>query len=294
MILFDEQPIVIPKETAKALGLNKAIILQQVQFWTKIAEKKKINFKDGHYWMYRTLSEWVDEFPWWNEKTIQRALSELEQMGFLISSNFNSNRFNKTKWFRIDLDKMSSSNIYKMSRSEQDKMSRSYTENTETTETENSTDSPSSEDSSGEESSFQLESEDPDPGMQKPIKSKKGHKQDLEGRFKPLLESFKSLHKEFRNRDPIVNYPQEMKALKALFIRFGTEEEILRQAKAFIYYLKDGKGSQYGKTSPILPSQLTQPVLNRIQPYLDKETNFVPTETKEIIYNKKTSFEEIL
>jgi len=39
-ILFDEQPIVIDKVLARKIGLNEAIVIQQVHYWLKINEKK--------------------------------------------------------------------------------------------------------------------------------------------------------------------------------------------------------------------------------------------------------------
>ena len=38
-ILFDEQPIVVSRELAKLIGLNEAIVLQQVHYWLEINRK---------------------------------------------------------------------------------------------------------------------------------------------------------------------------------------------------------------------------------------------------------------
>lgn len=39
MYLFDEQPIVANKALARTLGLNEALILQQINYWIEINKK---------------------------------------------------------------------------------------------------------------------------------------------------------------------------------------------------------------------------------------------------------------
>lgn len=39
--LFDIHPLVVDKDIATALGLNEAIILQQVHYWLEINKKYK-------------------------------------------------------------------------------------------------------------------------------------------------------------------------------------------------------------------------------------------------------------
>jgi hypothetical protein len=151
-------------------------------------------------------------------------------------------------------------------------------------------------DSSGTDSSSEpplFQEENPSPKEEKPSKSIRGHKGELEPGPKSLLEAFIGLSEGFRKPPRVINYPKEYKALKWLLENLGNRDEILRYGKAFIAYLKDGKG-QYSSTAPILPSQLTEPVINRIHTYLDKDTEFTPTENQEIVYIKKKSFEEIL
>ena len=39
MYLFDEQPIIANKTLASALGLNEALVLQQINYWIEINKK---------------------------------------------------------------------------------------------------------------------------------------------------------------------------------------------------------------------------------------------------------------
>lgn len=104
--LYNDQPLIVSPVLAKLIGLNKAIILQQVHYWLKknmsIPERKETHFINGRWWSYNSMLEWQEEFPFWSLKTIQRTITELEKEGILISDNFNKDPFNKTKWYSIN------------------------------------------------------------------------------------------------------------------------------------------------------------------------------------------------
>ena len=101
---FDEHPLVIQPEIAVRVGLNEAIVLQQVNYWLVINEKKNHNFKEGHYWTYNTFKEWQSQFPFWSVRTLKTIVKKLEQSGLLISANFNKMKTDRTKWYRINYD----------------------------------------------------------------------------------------------------------------------------------------------------------------------------------------------
>ena len=46
-LLFNEEPIIINRLAAKVLGLNEAIVVQQIHYWLNINEKAKKNFING-------------------------------------------------------------------------------------------------------------------------------------------------------------------------------------------------------------------------------------------------------
>lgn len=102
-LFFDEQPIVISRELAKIVGLNEAIVLQQIHYWIEINRKANKNFYEGRYWTYNSIRAWhEDNFDFWSLNTVQRTFSKLENQGLLISGNFNKDPRDKTKWYSID------------------------------------------------------------------------------------------------------------------------------------------------------------------------------------------------
>ena len=42
LLMFDKHPLVIDKKLAKIIGLNQAMILQQVHYWLELNKKNKI------------------------------------------------------------------------------------------------------------------------------------------------------------------------------------------------------------------------------------------------------------
>lgn len=102
--LFDKQPLVIDVKLAQAIGLNEAIVLQQINYWLHGRHAKKIN---GRLWTYNSIKNWNEQFPFWSERTIKRVFSSLEKDGLLVTGNFNKYKFDKTKWYSIDVNKVS-------------------------------------------------------------------------------------------------------------------------------------------------------------------------------------------
>lgn len=99
-LLIDDYPIQVLPKLAKEIGLNEAIILQQVHYWLNNSKHKKCN----RYWIYNSYKEWEKQFPFWSNVTIRRTISSLEKQKLLVTGNFNKANFDKTKWYTIDYD----------------------------------------------------------------------------------------------------------------------------------------------------------------------------------------------
>lgn len=105
-MLIDEQPLIILPHFAaiKEIGLNGAIVLQQIHYWLKQNERDGRNYHDGRYWTYNTFDAWQDQFPFWCIRTIKSIFTKLENDGLLIVGNYNESRYDRTKWYSIDYD----------------------------------------------------------------------------------------------------------------------------------------------------------------------------------------------
>jgi len=101
-LLLDDEPLIILPQLAVEIGLNESIIIQQLHYWLEKSE----NIRDGHKWVYNTYGDWQKQFPFWSESTIRRIITRLETLGIIVSANFNRSKIDKTKWYRIDYDKL--------------------------------------------------------------------------------------------------------------------------------------------------------------------------------------------
>lgn len=102
-LLIPESPLTVLPGLAVRIGLNEAIFLQQVQYWIS----REAGFLDeyGRRWIYNTVKQWRDQFPFWSESTIKRTIRSLEEQNVLISTMI-GNQFNKTKAYTIDYDRI--------------------------------------------------------------------------------------------------------------------------------------------------------------------------------------------
>lgn len=97
-LLINEPPLQVLPTLAKAIGLNEAIILQQIHFLTQYGKSKA-----GHKWVAKTATEWGEIFPFWSVVTIRRALANLRTTGLVeATGEHNKANYDKTLWYRVN------------------------------------------------------------------------------------------------------------------------------------------------------------------------------------------------
>lgn len=102
-LLIDENPLQLLPSLVKRVGMNGAVFLQQLHFRSLISKSEA----EGHIWVYKTYSEWTEEFTFWSSNTIRRIIYDLEEKGYLISTGeYNKLKIDKTKWYRINYAKL--------------------------------------------------------------------------------------------------------------------------------------------------------------------------------------------
>ncbi len=104
-MLIDEYPLMVLPKLARAIGLNEAVVLQQIHYWLQENERSEKNYHEGRYWTYNSIRAWQEtNFPFWSINTVDRTFTKLRDMGLLIAGNFNRAGFDKTTWYTIDYD----------------------------------------------------------------------------------------------------------------------------------------------------------------------------------------------
>lgn len=105
-LLIQESPLTFQPSLAVAIGLNEAIVLQQVHYWLANSKNKGYE-QDGYKWVYNTYAEWKEtNFPFWSENTIQRTFANLEEAGLVVSIQPMKSKYDRTKYYRIDYPKL--------------------------------------------------------------------------------------------------------------------------------------------------------------------------------------------
>lgn len=101
-LLISEPPLQVLPTLAVRVGLKEAIVLQQFHYWLQ----RSGNNRDGYKWVYNSYEEWHKQFPFFSKVTLRRTINSLEKQGYLVSGNYNKAGFDKTKWYRIDYQRM--------------------------------------------------------------------------------------------------------------------------------------------------------------------------------------------
>ncbi|WP_340610822.1 conserved phage C-terminal domain-containing protein [Xenorhabdus bharatensis] len=116
LLLLKSRPLVVIPELATRLGLNEAIILQQIQYWlTETSSGVEVY---GCRWIYNSVEKWQEQFPFLSVSTIKRALGNLKKLGVLRIEQINKSSHDRTNYYAINYDhplladkvKMTSSN----------------------------------------------------------------------------------------------------------------------------------------------------------------------------------------
>lgn len=106
-LLFNDEPITINRLAAKVIGLNEAIVIQQIHYWLEINRKAKINYFDDRTWSYNSINKWQREsFDFWSVDTVKRTFTKLVKSKILITGNYNEHKYDKTIWYSIDYEKL--------------------------------------------------------------------------------------------------------------------------------------------------------------------------------------------
>lgn len=107
-LLIDEQPLQVIPTLAAKLGINAAILLQQIHYWIKSAEESgdARKFKRGRWWTYNTYSDWQKQMPWLSESGIRKLVQKLKDKELVAVIKHGSDARDHTLWYTINYDKL--------------------------------------------------------------------------------------------------------------------------------------------------------------------------------------------
>lgn len=99
-----DQPLLVDRYLAVAIGLNESIVLKQIEYWVTNPNIKQKRH-EGRRWFYNSARQWrEDNFPFWSETGIKKILTRLRKSGLILAANLNRHTYDRTLWYAIDYD----------------------------------------------------------------------------------------------------------------------------------------------------------------------------------------------
>lgn len=92
---------IFQSNVAVEVGMNAAIILQNLYFWCEKNRANESNYHDGYYWTFNSIKAYEKMFPYLTRNKINTALANLEKDGYIISGNYNASTYDRTKWYAV-------------------------------------------------------------------------------------------------------------------------------------------------------------------------------------------------
>lgn len=99
-MIIEEQPMMVLKSLAVAIGLEEALVVQQM-YWLlqNPGNGRELN---GERWLYNTYEQWQETFfPFWSTRTLRRIFESLEGMHLVESCQPEGTR-SRRKWYRLN------------------------------------------------------------------------------------------------------------------------------------------------------------------------------------------------
>jgi hypothetical protein len=98
-LLINEPPLQILPTLAQDIGLNESIILQQIHYWLQSPTIRHLI--EDYYWVRYIPQQWAEQFSFWDQETLQRAIKNLEEKLEILISMENPDS-EEAKYYTID------------------------------------------------------------------------------------------------------------------------------------------------------------------------------------------------
>lgn len=87
---------------ASQVGLNAAVIYQNLVWWCEKNAANERNIHEGRAWTYNSKKAFSSLFPYLTERQIRSALDKLEETGLVLVGCFNKDPRDRTKWYSVN------------------------------------------------------------------------------------------------------------------------------------------------------------------------------------------------
>ena len=83
------------------VGFEESVMFSNLYFWVGKNEGKNDHLHEDKYWMYCTVREFTERYPFWSRAQIKRILKNLEDNDYIETGEFNKWSPDRTKWYTI-------------------------------------------------------------------------------------------------------------------------------------------------------------------------------------------------
>ena len=88
-------------EIASDVGVNAAVVFENIYWWIKKNAANKKHFYDGNYWTYNSVSAFQEIFDFMSIEQIRYAIQKLLEKNYIIKGNYNQKALDHTKWYAL-------------------------------------------------------------------------------------------------------------------------------------------------------------------------------------------------
>ncbi len=106
-LLIDESPLQVIPTLARAIGLNEAIMLQQIHYWSRISEHER----DERRWVPMSAPDLAQKFSFWSEATIKRTVARLREIGLLFVTKKSHTSWERANWYAVNYQALNRLNL---------------------------------------------------------------------------------------------------------------------------------------------------------------------------------------
>lgn len=88
-------------DIAVSHGLDVAVFIENLRYWSQKNAAVHKNFMDGRYWVYHTMEGFSALYPMWSRDQVKRIIAKCKNAGLLIAADYNDNPYKRTKWYSL-------------------------------------------------------------------------------------------------------------------------------------------------------------------------------------------------
>lgn len=86
-------------DIAEKYGIDAAVFIHNIVYWTLKNKAENKHFHQGRYWMQASLKGLAALYPLWSVPQIKRIIAKLREDGALLVGNFSEDRMVRTNWY---------------------------------------------------------------------------------------------------------------------------------------------------------------------------------------------------